>query len=96
MRAWAIKRCDAIIIGLWNHVVSNMQYSFNLALNNEDDTQNLAQVLAQHFSTGVVYLMGRVSQREADIATEITRGVSGVVKVVRSFEIISEEEAKQK
>ena len=58
VRAWAIKRCDAIIIGLWNHVVSNMQYSFNLALNNEDDTQNLAQVLAQHFSTGVVYLIG--------------------------------------
>jgi osmotically-inducible protein OsmY len=45
---------------------------------------------------GVVYLMGRVSQREADAATEIARGVSGVVKVVRSFEIISEEEAKQK
>ena len=58
VRTWAIKRCDAIIIGLWNHVVSNMQYSFNLALNNEDDTQNLAQVLAQHFSTGVVYLIG--------------------------------------
>ncbi len=58
VRAWAIKRCDAIIFGLWNHVVSNMQYSFNLALNNEDDTQNLAQVLAQHFSTGVVYLIG--------------------------------------
>ncbi|CAB1213254.1 tRNA (adenosine(37)-N6)-threonylcarbamoyltransferase complex ATPase subunit type 1 TsaE [Acinetobacter bouvetii] len=35
-----------------------MQYSFNLALNNEDDTQNLAQVLAQHFTTGVVYLIG--------------------------------------
>ncbi|TCB51411.1 tRNA (adenosine(37)-N6)-threonylcarbamoyltransferase complex ATPase subunit type 1 TsaE [Acinetobacter sp. ANC 4779] len=35
-----------------------MQYSFNLALNNEDDTQNLAQVLAQHFNTGVVYLIG--------------------------------------
>ena len=45
---------------------------------------------------GVVYLMGRVTQREADRGTEIARGVSGVVKVVRSFEIISEEEAKQK
>lgn len=45
---------------------------------------------------GVVYLMGRVSQREADRATEIARSVPGVVKVVRSFEIISEEEAKQK
>ena len=45
---------------------------------------------------GVVYLMGRVTQREADRGTEIARGVSGVVKVVRSFEFISEEEAKQK
>jgi osmotically-inducible protein OsmY len=45
---------------------------------------------------GVVYLMGRVSQREADRGTEIARSVTGVVKVVRSFEIISEEEAKQK
>ena len=35
-----------------------MQYSFNLALNNEEDTQNLAQILAQHFTTGVVYLIG--------------------------------------
>lgn len=35
-----------------------MQYSFNLALNNEDDTQNLAQVLAEHFTTGVIYLIG--------------------------------------
>ena len=45
---------------------------------------------------GVVYLMGRVTQREADRGTDIARGVSGVVKVVRSFEFISEEEAKQK
>ncbi len=45
---------------------------------------------------GVVYLMGRVTQREAALGTEIARSVSGVVKVVRSFEIISEEEAKQK
>ncbi|MEY3783493.1 MAG: hypothetical protein RIS97_1672 [Pseudomonadota bacterium] len=45
---------------------------------------------------GVVYLMGRVTQREADRGTDIARGVSGVVKVVRSFEFISQEEAKQK
>jgi osmotically-inducible protein OsmY len=45
---------------------------------------------------GVVYLMGRVSQREADRGTEIARSVNGVVKVVRSFELISEEQAKQK
>lgn len=39
---------------------------------------------------GVVYLMGRVSEREADHATELARGVSGVVKVVKVFEILSE------
>jgi osmotically-inducible protein OsmY len=41
---------------------------------------------------GVVYLMGRVSEREANHAAELARGVSGVVKVVKVFEIISEEE----
>lgn len=45
---------------------------------------------------GVVYLLGRVSQREADRGTDIARSVTGVVKVVRSFEIISEEQTKQK
>ena len=44
---------------------------------------------------GVVYLMGRVTQREATRATEIARGVSGVTKVVRVFEIISEEELRR-
>ena len=39
---------------------------------------------------GVVYLMGRVTEREATRATEITRGVGGVTKVVRVFEIVSE------
>lgn len=41
---------------------------------------------------GVVYLMGRVTAREAKRSAEIARGVSGVVKVVRVFEVISEEE----
>lgn len=44
---------------------------------------------------GVVYLMGRVTQREADRATEVTRGISGVQKVVRVLEIISEEELQR-
>ena len=44
---------------------------------------------------GVVYLMGRVTQREATRATEIARGVSGVTKVVRVFEIISDEELRR-
>lgn len=43
---------------------------------------------------GIVYLMGRVTQREADRATDITRTTSGVQKVVRVFEIISEDELR--
>jgi len=41
---------------------------------------------------GTVYLMGRVTQREANRATEIVRGARGVRKVVRIFEVISEDE----
>jgi len=41
---------------------------------------------------GVTYLMGRVTQREADRGTDVARSTSGVQKVVRIFEIISEEE----
>ena len=39
-----------------------------------------------------VYLLGIVTTREANRVTEITRGVGGVEKVVRVFEIVSEEE----
>jgi osmotically-inducible protein OsmY len=41
---------------------------------------------------GVVYLMGRVSEREAARGAELARSVPGVQKVVRVFEILSEEE----
>ena len=41
---------------------------------------------------GTVYLMGRVSEREAKRATDIARSVGGVNKVVRAFDVISEEE----
>ena len=41
---------------------------------------------------GVVYLMGRVTEREAARASDIARGVAGVQKVVRVFEVVSEAE----
>ncbi len=44
---------------------------------------------------GIVYLLGRVIPREADLATEIARGVGGVQKVVRVFELITEDELRQ-
>ncbi len=44
---------------------------------------------------GTVYLMGRVTAREADRATQITRNISGVRRVVRIFEIITDEELQR-
>ena len=44
---------------------------------------------------GTTYLMGLVTQREADRATAIARGVGGVQRVVRVFEIISEEDLRR-
>lgn len=43
---------------------------------------------------GVVYLLGRVTEREATRATDVARGVSGVAKVVKVFESITEDELK--
>jgi osmotically-inducible protein OsmY len=59
----------------------------------QDIPSNAFKVVTER---GVVYLMGRVTQREAERGTEIARSVRGVVKVVRSFEIISDSDAKQK
>ncbi|PUE40563.1 BON domain-containing protein [Limnohabitans sp. Bal53] len=44
---------------------------------------------------GTVYLMGRVTSREAKRATDITRSMSGVTKVVRVFDEISEEDLQR-
>ncbi len=41
---------------------------------------------------GIVYLMGRVTEREATRATNLARSISGVQKVVRVFEVITEAE----
>jgi osmotically-inducible protein OsmY len=41
---------------------------------------------------GTVYLMGRVTEREAARGAEVTRQVSGVKKVVRVFEVVTEAE----
>ncbi len=43
---------------------------------------------------GTVYLMGLVTRDEADKATELARTTSGVRKVIRVFEYITPEEAR--
>lgn len=55
----------------------------------KDVAANAYRVIAER---GVVYLMGRVTEREATRAVEISRSVPGVVKVVRVLDIITEEE----
>lgn len=41
---------------------------------------------------GIVYLLGRVTEREATRAVDLARSVGGVLKVVRVFEVVSEAE----
>ena len=59
-------------------------------IDRKDLQANLVKVYTE---AGVVYLMGLVTEREANIAAEIASKVPGVLRVVRAFEIISEAEA---
>jgi osmotically-inducible protein OsmY len=43
---------------------------------------------------GNVYLMGLVTQREGNIAAQVAQGVSGVMRVTKIFEYISEEDLR--
>lgn len=57
------------------------------------DAKDLESTAVKVVTTrGVVYLMGRVTEREAARATEIARSVGGVQKVVRVFEVVSQDE----
>jgi len=58
-------------------------------VDSKDPLANVVKVVSQR---GTVYLMGRVTEREAAQAAEAARSLSGVQKVVRVFEIISEAE----
>jgi len=55
----------------------------------KDVAANAYRVIAER---GVIYLLGRVTEREAARAVDISRSVPGVVKVVRVLDIITEEE----
>jgi osmotically-inducible protein OsmY len=58
-------------------------------IDSKDLTSSAFKIVTER---GTVFLMGRVTLREADRCTEIARTTSGVQKVVRLFEIITEEE----
>lgn len=60
------------------------------------DTKELsANAIKVVTERATVYLMGRVTQREGQRAAEVTRGVSGVQRVVKVFDYIGEDELKQ-
>ncbi len=44
---------------------------------------------------GTVYMMGRVTQREGSVGSDVARGVGGVQKVVKLFDYITEDELLQ-
>lgn len=60
-----------------------------------DSRDLFANAFSVTTENGVVYLMGRVTAREAQSATDLVRTISGVRKVVRAFEIITEDELRR-
>ncbi|HRQ47204.1 MAG TPA: BON domain-containing protein [Rhodocyclaceae bacterium] len=58
-----------------------------------DDQSFAANHVKVVTEAGTVFLMGIVTRREADAATEVARMTSGVQRVVRVFEYVSDEEA---
>ena len=55
----------------------------------KDLTTNAFKIVTER---GVVYVMGRVTAREAKRVTEVVTGVPGVKKMVRVLEVITEDE----
>lgn len=60
------------------------------------DTKDLyVNAIKVHTDRGIVYLLGRVTQREGKLAAEVARNAAGNIrKVVKLFEYISEEDLK--
>ena len=61
-------------------------------LDTKDLQSNAFKVVTER---GTTYLMGRVTQREADRATEVVRATPSVQKVVRILEIISDQDLER-
>ena len=65
-------------------VTSKVKASY---LDAKDLQSNAIKVVTER---GIVFLMGRVTERESTRAGEIARGVGGVARVVKVFEVISD------
>lgn len=86
---------NELVVGLARPIASRARDAFLTSkvkasfIDAKDLFSNALKVVTAHET---VYLMGRVSEREAARAAEVARGVDGVRKVVRVFEVISEAE----
>lgn len=60
-----------------------------------DSAQVQAHLIKVVTESSTVYLMGLVTQAEADAATQVARTTAGVNKVVRVFEYISDADARR-
>jgi|307.fasta_scaffold55577_2 osmotically-inducible protein OsmY len=95
----------AAAVGEVKGVVNEIQVAAPVSIGSRSNDTYLTSVVKSHFvgegkfnalhvkvvtENGVVYLMGIVTRKEADDATNIARHVSGVRRVVRVFEYIAE------
>lgn len=71
------------------YITSNVKARF---IDSQQFSANHVKVVTEN---GMVYLLGLVTQREADAAVQVARTSAEVRKVIRVFEIISESEAKR-
>jgi osmotically-inducible protein OsmY len=80
--SYTSRSSDAVITG-------KVKASF---VDNKTLSANAIKVVTER---GEVFLMGRVTEKEGNLAAEIARGVSGVAKVVKVFEYISDDEYRR-
>lgn len=60
-----------------------------------DDKELFSQSLKTVTERGTVYLMGRVTEQEGNRAARVASGVSGVQRVVKVFDYISDQELRK-
>ena len=89
---YASKDIESIDYGDFDAIASQSPATGRVFVDAKDLQSTAFKVITEN---SVVFLMGRVTSREAQRATDIARSVGGVTKVVRVFDIITEEELKR-
>jgi len=102
-----ISTLPGVILPIYNEIVIAPPSSFGVRSNDMAITANVKASIIEakdiyvnavkvHTDRSVVYLMGRVTQRESKIYAEIARSTSGGIRnVVKLFEYIGEDELQE-